>query len=181
MVSWDAVAGAETYQVQWRWGSEAYGRVHMENGEMSSREQRVTGTSHTVAVGVPSEETLAQGLTVRVRAYDGDALTVGPWREAVLAATPGRPSGLTADGRVRDGDPARLAGAGGPRGAHPGLRHRGLGGRAGSGRRWWGTPAVRPRRMCTATSSRAASASTGCARAMRRGRAGGRTWPARRR
>ena len=97
VVHWDAVAGAGAYQVQWRWGSEAYGRVHMENGETSSREQRVTETSHTVPVGAPSEETLAQGLTVRVRAYDGDALTVGPWREAVLAATPGRPSGLTAE------------------------------------------------------------------------------------
>ncbi len=97
VVHWDAVAGAGAYQVQWRWGSEAYGRVHTENGEMSSREQRVTETSYTVPVGAPSEETLAQGLTVRVRAYDGDALTVGPWREAVLAATPGRPSGLTAE------------------------------------------------------------------------------------
>ena len=96
-VHWDAVAGAGAYQVQWRWGSEAYGRVHTENGEMSSREQRVTETSYTVPVGAPSEETLAQGLTVRVRAYDGAALTVGPWREAVLAATPGRPSGLTAE------------------------------------------------------------------------------------
>ena len=97
VVHWDAVAGAGAYQVQWRWGSEAYGRVHMENGEMSSREQRVTETSHTVPVGAPSEETLAQGLTVRVRAFDGDALTVGPWRVAVLAATPGRPTGLTAE------------------------------------------------------------------------------------
>ena len=93
-VSWDAVAGAAAYQVQWRWGSEAYGRVHTENGAMSSREKRVTGTSHTVAV--PSEAKRAEGLTVRVRAYDGDALTVGPWREAALGAQPGQPSGLTA-------------------------------------------------------------------------------------
>ena len=93
-VSWDAVAGAGVYQVQWRWGSEAYGRVHTENGEMSSREKRVTGTSHTVAA--PSAAKRAEGLTVRVRAYDGAALTVGPWREAVLGAQPGRPSGLTA-------------------------------------------------------------------------------------
>ena len=93
-VSWNAVAGAGVYQVQWRWGSEAYGRVHTENGEMSSREKRVTGTSHTVAA--PSAAKRAEGLTVRVRAYDGAALTVGPWREAVLGAQPGRPSGLTA-------------------------------------------------------------------------------------
>ena len=93
-VSWDAVAGAAAYQVQWRWGSESYGRVHTENGAMSSREKRVTGTSHTVAV--PSAAKRAEGLTVRVRAYDGDALTVGPWREAVLGAAPGEPSELTA-------------------------------------------------------------------------------------
>ena len=81
-VSWNAVAGAGAYQVQWRWGSEGYGRWHKENGATSSREKRVTGTSHTVAV--PSAAKRAEGLTVRVRAYDGDALTVGPWREAVL-------------------------------------------------------------------------------------------------
>ena len=93
-VSWGAVAGAGAYQVQWRWGSEEYGRTHEENGEISNREQRVTGTSHTVAV--PSAAKRAGGVTVRVRAYDRDALTVGPWREAALAAIPGRPSGLTA-------------------------------------------------------------------------------------
>ena len=93
-VSWGAVAGAGAYQVQWRWGSEEYGRTHEENGEMSNREKRVTGTSHTVAV--PSAAKRAGGMTVRVRAYDRDALTVGPWREAALAAIPGRPSGLTA-------------------------------------------------------------------------------------
>ena len=93
-VSWGAVAGAGAYQVQWRWGSEEYGRTHEENGETSNREQRVTGTSHTVAV--PSAAKRAGGVTVRVRAYDRDALTVGPWREAALAAIPGRPSGLTA-------------------------------------------------------------------------------------
>ena len=47
-------------------------------------------------MAVPSEAKRAEGLTVRVRAYDGDALTVGPWREAVLGAQPGQPSGLTA-------------------------------------------------------------------------------------
>ena len=92
-VSWDAVAGAGAYQVQWRWGSEAYGRWHKENGATSSREKRVTGTSHAVAA--PAAAKRAEGLTVRVRAYDGAALTVGPWREAVLGAKPGRPSELT--------------------------------------------------------------------------------------
>ena len=92
-VSWNAVAGAGVYQVQWRWGSEAYGRWHKEGGATSSREKRVTGTSHTVAA--PSAAKRAGGMTVRVRAYDGAALTVGPWREAVLGAQPGRPSGLT--------------------------------------------------------------------------------------
>ena len=95
-VSWDAVAGAAAYQVQWRWGSEAYGRLHHDavEGSYSSREKRVTGTSHTVAAPSPAKR--AEGLTVRVRAYDGDALTVGPWREAVLGAQPGQPSELTA-------------------------------------------------------------------------------------
>ena len=95
-VSWDAVAGAAAYQVQWRWGSEEYGRLHHDavEGSYSSREKRVTGTSHTVAA--PSAAKRAEGLTVRVRAYDGDALTVGPWREAVLGAQPGQPSELTA-------------------------------------------------------------------------------------
>ena len=95
-VSWDAVAGAAAYQVQWRWGSEEYGRLHHDavEGSYSSREKRVTGTSHTVAV--PSEAKRAEGLTVRVRAYDGGALTVGPWREAVLGSKPGQPSELTA-------------------------------------------------------------------------------------
>ena len=93
-VIWNAVAGAGAYQVQWRWGSEGYGRWHKENGATSSREKRTTETSHTVAV--PSAAKRAEGLTVRVRAYDGDALTVGPWREAVLGSKPGQPSGLTA-------------------------------------------------------------------------------------
>ena len=93
-VSWDAVAGAAAYQVQWRWGAEAYGRVHTDNGEMFSREKRVTGTSHTVAVPSPAKR--AEALTVRVRAYDRAALTVGAWREAMLAAAPGELSELTA-------------------------------------------------------------------------------------
>ena len=87
----------------------------------------MTGTSHTVAV--PSAAKRAEGLTVRVRAYDGDALIVGPWREKVLGAAPGEPSELTATPESGTAIGPRLGGAGGERGAHPGLRDRGLGGR----------------------------------------------------
>ena len=167
-VSWDAVAGAGAYQVQWRWGSEAYGRWHKENGATSSREKRVTGTSHAVAA--PSAAKRAGGMTVRVRAYDGAALTVGPWREAVLGAQPGRPSGLTAtpNSTTAIGLAWEAAAANGARILGYGIEVSEDGARSWG--RWCRTPAVRPRRTCTAVSRRATSASTGCARAMPRGR-----------
>ena len=89
-VSWSPVSGATRYQVQWRWGSEEYGRVHRREGVITLREERIQDTS----LSIPLSTTLPvvdgihrnRDIHVRVRAYDSNGLAVGPWREASLPA-----------------------------------------------------------------------------------------------
>ena len=87
-VSWSPVSGATRYhvtryQVQWRWGSDEYGRVHR-------REERIKDTSLSIPISttLPVVEGMERNrdLHVRVRAYDSGGLAVGPWREASLPA-----------------------------------------------------------------------------------------------
>ena len=81
---------AMRYQVQWRWGSEEYGRVHRREGVITLREERIEDTSLSIPISttLPVVDGIHRNrdLHVRVRAYDSNGLAVGPWEEASLPA-----------------------------------------------------------------------------------------------